>query len=141
MAGSRRLHGDADKRIFFPWERRGGLFRAFRLQRLRPFLAAAAVVALIGVIWVRERTATGIRVTRTTMADVSRSLDLYLADHGGQCPRRFEQLQPYGRSKGTPRDAWGNPLRLTCPSPKGLLPYHLMSDGPDRQPGGLDRIE
>lgn len=141
MLNNRRQHADSDRKIFFPWERRGGVFRAFRLKRLRPFLWAAASVMLLAVIWVRERRATGIRITQTTMAALSRSLDLYLADHNGQCPRRFGQLGPYRREKGDPVDAWGKPLRLTCPSPNGLLPYHLMSDGPDRLPGGLDRIE
>lgn len=131
----------ADKRIFFPWERRGSLVRRLGLRRARPFALAAGLVALVITIGVRERQAAGERKTRALIFDVSAALDRYLADNGNQCPRRFEQLAPYAHFKGAPRDAWNNPLRLTCPSPRGDLPFLLSSDGADGLPGGLDRIE
>jgi general secretion pathway protein G len=46
-----------------------------------------------------------------------------------------------GAFDSTPSDAWGRPLRLICPSGRPGYEYELMSDGPDGEPGGLDRIE
>jgi type II secretory pathway pseudopilin PulG len=99
------------------------------------------LIALVVTIGLRERRAAGERRTRAVLGDVQAALDGYLADNDSQCPRKFEQLEPYAHFKGTPRDAWNNPLRLTCPSPRGDLPYLLSSDGADGLPGGLDRIE
>lgn len=130
-----------DKRIFFPWERRGSLARRLGLQRARPFVWIGGLLCILIVIGVRERRAAGERRTRAIMRDVRSALDAYLAEHNGQCPRKFAELEPYGHFRGLPRDAWGTPLRLTCPAPGGDLPYLLSSDGPDRLPGGLDRIE
>jgi hypothetical protein len=130
-----------EKRIFFPWERQGGWIRRWRLQRARPFAWAALGVVLVIAIAVRERGAAGERRTRAIMHDVRNALEHYMAEHDGRCPSRFEDLERYAHFKGVPRDAWGTPLRLTCPSPRGDLPYLLSSDGPDRMPGGLDRID
>lgn len=128
-------------RVFFPWERTGGFVRRLALHRARPFAWAALGLAVVLLIGLRERRSAGVRRTRAVMAEVRSALDHYLAEHDGQCPRRFAQLGAYGRFKDVPRDAWGNPLRLTCPAPRGDLPYQLSSDGPDGRPGGLDRIE
>ncbi|HEX7603074.1 MAG TPA: type II secretion system protein GspG [Polyangiaceae bacterium] len=46
-----------------------------------------------------------------------------------------------GILRDVPVDAWGHPLRITCPGrldPKG---FDVSSDGPDGLPGGLDRVE
>jgi hypothetical protein len=128
-------------RVFFPWERTGGLVRRLALHRARPFAWGALGLLLVVIIGLRERETAGQRRTRAIMADVGAALDRYLAEHDGQCPQKFAQLLPYAHFKDVPRDAWGNPLRLTCPSPRGDLPYQLSSDGPDGKPGGLDRIE
>ena len=116
-----------------------GEIEAARFQPAgRGIVVAMLLVVVIGL---RERETAGQRRTRAIMADVGAALDRYLAEHEGQCPQKFAQLLPYGHFKDVPRDAWGNPLRLTCPSPRGDLPYQLSSDGPDGKPGGLDRIE
>jgi Type II secretion system (T2SS), protein G len=130
-----------EERIFFPWERRGGLIRRFGLGRARPFMWATLVACVLVAIAYRERRAAGIRRTRAVIEEVSSAVDRYRADHDGQCPRKFAQLEPYRKEQGSPRDAWGNVLRLTCPSPRGDLPYRISSDGPDSKPGGLDRVE
>lgn len=115
--------------------------RRLALHRARPFVWAALAIGLIVLLGLRERRTAGERRTRATMSGVAHALDRYLAEHDGQCPRRFAELAPYAHFETVPRDAWGNPLRLTCPSPRGDLPYLLSSDGPDGKPGGLDRIE
>lgn len=130
-----------EKHTFFPWENRGGVLRRLGLRRARPFFIASALLALLVLIGVKERSAAGLRTTRATIVEVRHALDAYLADHEGKCPESFERLADYGHFRGTPRDAWGRPLRLICPSPEGDELYLLSSDGPDGVPGGLDRIE
>jgi general secretion pathway protein G len=136
MAVSRRV-----PRLFFPWEGRSGLSRFFRLGPLRPILLLLAVVSLILWIGARERRASGVRQTRATLLDSRRQVDAYLADHDGGCPPSLEAVAEHVQREGVPRDAWGRPLRLECPSRFPGMTYELMSDGPDGEPGGLDRIE
>ncbi len=132
----------AQKRIVFPWEGRGGgLRRFFRLGRLKPFLVVGVVLGVLVAIGVRERKAAGIRQTRATLISARRSVDAFLADHDGGCPPALTAVAEFGRLDGVPRDAWGRPLRLVCPGRFEGAPFELMSDGPDGEPGGLDRIE
>lgn len=131
----------SEQRIFFPWEKRGGLVRRLGLQRARPFVWATLAVAFLLVVGAREQRSTGIRKTRVVLRDVRQALDRYLADHEGRCPTAFSQLSRYAEIGDFPLDAWGNPLRLTCPHPRRDLPYLLSSDGPDGIVGGLDRID
>lgn len=127
-----------EARIFFPWERRGGLALVLRRGRVRPLLVAALVVGFVVFVALRERRAAGVRQTRVTLAAVSRQIDRYLADHDGACPADLAQLMP---AKTAPLDAWGRPLAFTCPSRREGRVYQLSSHGPDGVPGGLDRIE
>jgi general secretion pathway protein G len=131
----------AARSIFLPWERRVGVLRRLGLSRLRRILLAIAVLAVIVVIGVRERHKTGERATRAAIVVVRRGLDAYRADHEGKCPRQLEDLGTLGYLADVPDDAWGRPLRLVCPSRREGAPYDLSSDGPDGEPGGLDRIE
>jgi general secretion pathway protein G len=129
------------RNIFLPWERRVGMLRRLGLSRLRPVVLVAAAVGLIVVIGVRERHKTGERATRAALLVVRRGLDAYRADHEGKCPRQLEDLETLGYLTEVPDDAWGRPLRLVCPGRREGVPYELSSDGPDGEPGGLDRIE
>ena len=131
----------AERRSFFPWERRGGLFRRLGLYRLRPLLGVASVGALLVLVLLREREAAGVRRTRSILLDVREAVDAYLADHPGQCPENFAALADYAAFHGTPRDAWGQPLTLICPGSEPGEAYVLMSAGPDGIAGGLDRVE
>lgn len=133
--------GSSEKRWFFPWERRGGLFRRLGLYRLGPLLLALGLCGLLVLIVVRERRQAGIRRTRAVLIDVRQAVDAYLADHAGQCPASFAALSDYGTFRGTPRDAWGQPLTLICPGADPGEAYRLVSAGPDGVAGGLDRIE
>jgi general secretion pathway protein G len=127
--------------IILPWERRGGLVRRLGLGRARPFVVATAVVALLALIGVRERERTGVRTTRAALLVVRRAVDLYRADHEGKCPRQLDELRVAGYLGEVPDDAWGHELRLRCPGRKDPAGYDLTSDGPDGEPGGLDRVE
>jgi general secretion pathway protein G len=131
----------SERRIFFPWESRGGLVRRLRLGRVRPYLLAGLVLGLLVLMAVRERRASGIRQSRVRILDARRAVDGYLAEHDGGCPSTLADVKLYGNFKDVPRDAWGRPLRLVCPAKREGSAYELMSDGPDGLPGGLDRIE
>jgi general secretion pathway protein G len=127
--------------IYLPWERRAGITRRLGLARLRPFLLGIVVLAVLVLLGVRERQRTGERSTRAALLVVRRALDAYRADHDGKCPKQLEELETNRYLKDLPDDAWGRPLRLVCPSRREGVPYDLSSDGPDGEPGGLDRIE
>lgn len=131
----------SEKRSFFPWERRGGLFRRLGLYRLGPIAIALCLIGLLVLVVVRERRQAGVRRTRALLLDVRQAVDAYLADHKGQCPDSFAALADYGAFRGTPKDAWGNPLTLICPGAEPGEAYRLISAGPDGIAGGLDRIE
>jgi general secretion pathway protein G len=131
----------AESRIFFPWEQRGSLVRRLGLRRVRPVVVGALLLAAIVVVGLRERRGAGVRKTRATIAAVSGALNEYLAENDQRCPQRFSDLRKHWSGPELPLDAWGRPLRLTCPSPRGDMPFLLSSDGPDRLAGGLDRIE
>lgn len=130
-----------DQTIFFPWERGGGLLRGQAPKRMGPFLAAAGMVVLLLLLGARERKHVGIRATRAKIAVVSRGIDAYRADHDGKCPTSLVGLKAEGYIAVDPVDAWGHPLRLLCPGRRDPQRYDLMSDGPDGEMGGLDRVE
>lgn len=131
---------DASK-VFFPWERRRGLFGVLGRARVR--LVAAGVVALLVIVWIRarEERAAGIRATRATITSTYQALVAYRADHAGTCPKEWTELVAGGYAQETPIDAWGRPLRLTCPGRRDPTGFDLVSDGPDGEPFGLDRVE
>jgi general secretion pathway protein G len=130
-----------ERRIWFPWERRGGLRNVLKLGRLGPVLVVVAVVGFIAVIGARERHRAGIRQTRATLFGVRHAIDAYRDDNDGGCPASLDKLKQYGNFRETPTDAWGRALRFTCPAHHPGDAYELSSDGPDGEPGGLDRIE
>jgi len=132
----------SDRQILFPWERRAGLLRKIRIDQVGPVLMVGAAIGLVTVVGVHERRQSGIRRTRATILNVRGAVDSYMADHDGGCPPAgLDQIGAgAGGPEGPPRDAWGKPLRLSCPGSEHTR-YDLFSDGPDGRPGGLDRIE
>ena len=129
------------RRIFFPWEGRGGFRRWLRLGRLRPVLLVLGIGAFVTLVGIRERRSAGIRQTRATLVTVRSAVEGYMADHDGGCPAELAAVLDYGNFKQLPKDAWGRSLRLYCPGRHANARYELESDGPDGEPGGLDRIE
>jgi len=130
-----------EQTIWFPWERRGGLLRRTGLARARPFAAALGMALLVLLLGARERKKTGIRATRATLAVVHGAVDAYRADHERRCPVSLASLKTDGYLAADAVDAWGRPLRLTCPGRKDPEGYDLMSDGPDGEVGALSRVE
>jgi general secretion pathway protein G len=130
-----------EQTIFFPWERGGGFWRRTGLSRARPFAAGLLMIVLLVILGARERNDVGVRSTRATMSVVHRALESYRADNGRKCPGSLDELKQKGYLATDPVDAWGRPLRLTCPGRKDAEGYDLLSDGPDGEIGGLDRVE
>lgn len=130
-----------EPKILFPWESRGGLRRFFRLGRLRPFVVVFGVVGFVTLVGARERRASGVRQTHAALLGARRGVEAYMADHDGGCPSSLEAALGDVSKDGAPKDAWGRPLRFVCPGRWEGTPYELMSDGPDGEPGGLDRVE
>jgi general secretion pathway protein G len=128
-------------KILFPWESRGGIGRYLRLGRLRPFLILLAALGFVTLVAVRERRMAGERQTRATLNGARRAVEAYIADHDGGCPETLKAVSDHAHQDNVPHDAWGRPLRLVCPGRFENAPYELLSDGPDGEPGGLDRIE
>ena len=130
-----------EQTIWLPWERGGGFLRGAGISRAKPLAAAVAMVVGLLILGTRERTRIGIRATQTTLAIVHSAVAAYRADHERQCPASLAVLKTEGYLDVDPVDAWGRPLRLTCPGRRDSQGYDLMSDGPDGEIGGLDRIE
>jgi hypothetical protein len=130
-----------ERHIFFPWEGRGGLRRFFARGRFGPILVVFFFVSFVSLVVARERQASGERRTLVALNVVRPAVERYLLDHDGACPASLTEVLPYLRAPDLPNDAWGQPLRLVCPSGRAGVDYVLMSDGPDGKAGGLDRIE
>lgn len=136
------LKREADRRILFPWEGRGGLRRFIELGRVRPIALGVLVLATLVSVGMREHHQAGVRRTRATLLGVRAAIDAYMADHDGSCPPALSALpEQYARFKEPPSDAWGHQLRLICPADQQGKSYVLESAGPDGVPGGLDRIQ
>lgn len=136
-----RRRRSVERRIFFPWEGRGGLRRWLGLGRFRPVVLALVGIGLVVAVGVRERRQAGVRQTRASLLGARAAVETYLLDHDGGCPPSLEAVAEHVGQERLPKDAWGRPLRLTCPGREEGSPYQLASDGQDGVPGGLDRIE
>ena len=130
-----------EKRIFFLWEGRGGLRRFLARGRFGSALGLLAIAMLVTLLFSRERYQAGERRTYVALRLVNPAVERYLLENEGDCPSSLDEVLPYLERPSLPRDAWGRPLRLVCPSMRAGIVYELLSDGPDGIPGGLDRIE
>jgi general secretion pathway protein G len=131
----------SEPRVFFPWEKRRGLFGAIGRTRARMVALLVLTVALLVVVRRREESAAAVRATRSTLTTAGWAISSYRADHGGACPRAMTDLVVGGYVREEPVDAWGRSLRLVCPGRRDPLGFDLSSDGPDGVAGGLDRLE
>ncbi len=130
-----------ERRIFFPWEGRGGLRRFLAMGRFWPVLVLGLFASLVSFIASRERLAAGERQSLVAINRVRPAVERYLLEHEGACPTNLSEVLEYLDLPELPSDAWGQPLRLVCPSIRDGVDFVLMSDGPDGKAGGLDRIE
>jgi general secretion pathway protein G len=136
MAGNR-----GEPMVFFPWERRRGFRSIFMRSRARQVLAVAAGISAFAVLAGLEHDAAAVRATRAEISDTIAAVAAWRADHDVGCPGSTGDLVAAGYLSELPRDAWGHPLRLVCPGRRDPAGFDVSSDGPDGEPGGLDRVE
>ena len=127
--------------VFFPWERRRGFRSLLGRARSRQALVAVAAVTIFMLLHKLERNASDVRATRNRITTTTNAVAAWRADHDRKCPSSLADLVNAGYLTELPRDAWGHPLRVTCPGRKESRDFEVSSDGPDGRPGGLDRVE
>lgn len=136
-----RRRRQSQQRILFPWDVRVGALRWLLVGRFRSVLTVGGLIGFVALVATRERSRSGERETRSALYDVRQAVDAYMAEHDGGCPATLEEVAVFAKRGVMRRDAWGRPLRITCPGRQPGSVYELTSDGPDGVPGGLDRIE
>ena len=109
--------------------------------RGRLALLIGTVFVLLVVVMRRESHASAVRATRATIGDAARAVTSFRAASGGKCPSGMEELVRAGYLLDIPLDGWDRPLRLVCPGRKDPKGFDVVSDGPDGEPFGLDRVE
>src|SRR3954471_9160907 len=135
------LRRRSESRVFFPWERKRGPLEILGRARARLIALVVAALALVVFVRHREESLAGIRATRASITTAQRAIGAYRADHNGSCPRELGALIAGGYARDLPVDAWGRPLRFTCPGRRDPRGFDVASDGPDGVPGGLDQVE
>jgi general secretion pathway protein G len=130
-----------DSRVFFPWERKRATFGLLGPTRARMGFIFVVAAASIFFLHKRESHLASVRATRAAISTAERAVASYRADHNGSCPRELADLVTGGYMRDGPTDAWGRPLRLTCPGRRDPKGFDVWSDGPDGLPGGVDRVE
>ena len=130
-----------ESRILFPWERHGGVQRWIGLGRLRPIVGLGILLLAVLGIAARERRQADVRQTRAVLHNVEHGVEAYISEHDGGCPPSVEDVAAYVKHQTLRRDAWGLLPRVVCPSRRSGMGFEVFSDGPDRVPGGLDRVE
>jgi general secretion pathway protein G len=130
-----------EPRVFFPWEKRRGVRSLFARSRARQALIVAACVGFFLLLRSRDRGAARERSTRAEITTVTLAIAAWRADHDRACPAALSDLVAGGYLHSVPRDAWGHPLRVTCPGRRDPEGFDVSSDGPDGDPWGTDRVE
>ncbi len=130
-----------EPRVFFPWERRRGLRSLLGRGRGAQALLALGVLSVLLLLRGYERRAAQTRATRAEITTTTLAMAAFRADHDRACPGALGDLVAAGYLRSVPRDAWGHPLRVTCPGRKDPSGFDVSSDGPDGEPGGTDRVE
>jgi general secretion pathway protein G len=130
-----------EPRVFFPWEKRRGIRSFFGRGRARQALLVAGALGVFLLLRRREGYAADVRATRAEIANATRAVAAWRADHDRACPARLADLVAGGYLHRVPLDAWGHPLRVTCPGRIDPTGFDVTSDGPDGEPGGRDRVQ
>ncbi len=141
MASSRRPSSARFGRILLPWERRDGIVGT--LQRMGPKRIVFGLVLLVVLVVIQRHEAelAAVRATRGTITTAREAVTYYRADKAFECPPSWNEVVAKGLLARTPKDAWGNPLRLVCPGRKDPAGFDVISDGPDGIFSGTDRVE
>jgi general secretion pathway protein G len=130
-----------EPKVFFPWERRRGLGSVLRRGGARRAIAIVAALSAFALLRAVEVRASDVRATRAAITTLTEAVAAWRADHDRACPNSPAELVAQGYLRELPRDAWGRPLRVSCPGRRDPHGFDVASDGADGQPGGLDRVE
>ena len=120
--------------VRLPWEDRRGIRRFFERSRLSIVLGVI-VLSVLGLLVTRAaRNRQQRSETRAVISTVHRAVRRFRTDMG-RCPRDVSELRHPPRGRMTylhaePRDAWGRPIRLTCPAPDDPDAEEVISSGP-----------
>jgi general secretion pathway protein G len=129
------------RNVFFPWERRRGVRSVLGRARARQALIVLGCLAVFLLLGRLERYESNVRATRAAITTAINAVAAWRADHDRACPPSLAEVVAAGYLKVLPRDAWGRPIRVTCPGRRDPRGFDVSSDGPDGQPEGLDRVE
>jgi len=113
--------------------------RGFTLLEIMIVLALIGLIAgAIGTSVYKRYVDGQIRTTRLQVRELVGSAQVSMLDDP-TCPT-IEQMLARGQLGKLPRDSWGTPLTLECPSKEGKDPVDVSSAGPDKKPGTPDDI-
>lgn len=121
--------------VSLPWERRGAFFRGlFRGPRWKVLVGAMLISGAVFVVWSTAASAAETRHTRIAIAEVRRAIREFRSEVG-RCPRTTVELvhPPMSRNRflsSMPRDGWGQPLYVQCPSQNNPDDADVLSPGP-----------
>jgi general secretion pathway protein G len=113
--------------------------RGFTLLELMIVLALIGLIAsAIGTTIYRRYVEGQIKTTKLQLREVMGLVQESMLEDS-TCPT-LEQLQARQVLRKLPRDSWGTPLVLHCPSEHGTDPVDVISYGPDKKPDTPDDI-
>lgn len=121
--------------ISLPWENRGNVLgRLLGGARSRVVVALVAVVAGVFFLARTAERRNAERETRLAIVEVTQAVQRFRSEHG-RCPRSIDELlhPPLsGRRylRDLPRDGWGNPLLVRCPSQNDPDDVDVLAAGP-----------
>jgi len=128
-------------RVFFPWERRRGVFGI--IGRARGNIALGVIAFLIVIVWIRgrEEKSAAVRATRASITTMYRAVASFRADHSGSCRRSCPSSSRAG-IRATSRSTRGA-ARCGSHAQDGVILWDSRSraTAPDGIAGGLDRVE
>jgi general secretion pathway protein G len=132
--------------IFLPWEKRGTRLAWLSRRHARAGLLAGVVLLAAWCLTQVVARRRAVYATRAAIGNVMRAVEAFRADHEGRCPTGVAQLLAPGDGREpylarAPRDAWGRPLRVTCPGRKHPTSADVTSGGPDGNFDDRDQIE
>jgi general secretion pathway protein G len=113
--------------------------RGFTLLEIMIVLALIGLIAAaVGTGIMHSFTEGRVRTTKLQVREVMGAVQQSMLDDA-TCPT-IDELVSRQALRSTPRDPWGTPLSLHCPSEHEKDPVDVSSAGPDKKPGTTDDI-